>query len=172
MKKQEVIKGQKFSRLSIICEVEKHIMPSGQTQRKFKCECECGNIIIVHLSSLNRGNTKSCGCYMKERVSITNKKHGHSVGKVSRTYVSWLALKDRCTNPNNNRYDIYGGRGIKFCERWLKFENFLEDMGERPIKTSIDRINSNGNYEPTNCKWSSSVEQNKNRRKFKRNVHN
>lgn len=88
-------------------------------------------------------------------------KHGHTVnGILSPTYMSWKAMKARCTNPNDYRYYRYGGRGITICERWLSsFENFLEDMGERPAGKTLDRINLNKGYFPDNCRWADSYEQ-------------
>jgi hypothetical protein len=79
-------------------------------------------------------------------------------------YESWRGMRQRCGNPNNRSYKFYGGRGITYCERWEKFENFLADMGSRPKGTSIDRIDSNGNYEPSNCRWQPIREQHSNKR--------
>jgi len=81
-------------------------------------------------------------------------------------YKTWCNMKQRCNNPNQPKYKNWGGRGIKVCDRWLNsFENFIQDMGERPQGTSIDRINVNGNYEPNNCRWATIKEQNNNKRK-------
>lgn len=91
-----------------------------------------------------------------------NLKHGHTRnGHFSPEYESWRGMNERCNNPNHNRYDLYGGRGIVVCERWRKFENFLEDMGLKPSPThSIDRYpNKDGNYEPVNCRWATDAEQ-------------
>lgn len=89
----------------------------------------------------------------------SNYRHGGNT-KFKNEYNSWRAMKTRCLDPNYRRYDIYGGRGIHVCERWLDFANFLADMGQKPTKAhSIDRINSDGNYEPGNCKWSTQRQQ-------------
>lgn len=79
-------------------------------------------------------------------------------------YKSWLAMNQRCNDTNASNYYLYGDRGIKVCERWKSFQNFLEDMGSRPERYTLDRINHDGNYEPSNCKWSSYHEQSRNRR--------
>ena len=90
--------------------------------------------------------------------------HGHSAnGSVSPTYASWMYMKKRCLNKNATGWKYYGARGVKICDRWLKFENFLADMGEKPEGTSIDRIDPRGDYEPENCRWATQAQQTRNR---------
>ena len=96
------------------------------------------------------------------------KKHGHAGDGIhggTRTYRSWSAMRRRCYNQRAENYSLYGGRGIKVCEQWRNFENFLNDMGERPVGTSIDRIDPNGNYEPANCRWATPMQQRHNQRR-------
>jgi hypothetical protein len=161
--------GEKFGRLTVIKESEPKIFNSGRKERKLLCQCECGNVKDIILNSLRTGVTKSCGCFFSEKIKTINIKHGHSYTKKS-AYGSWSDMRQRCLNPNNQDYKYYGGRGIKVCDRWLEsFNNFLEDMGERPEGLSIDRIDVNGNYEPSNCKWATRKEQTGNRRISQKN---
>ena len=130
------------------------------------CECECGNEVVIRGSNLNAGRSRSCGCLNLERLTS----HGHRTTKPTRTYKSWISMKERCLNPKNPGFVYYGERGIQVCKRWLdSFENFLEDMGERPPDTSIDRINVDGSYEPSNCRWADAVTQANNKRRNKKN---
>lgn len=148
--------GQRYGSLIVTAITEPVKAVNGRSRRMAIAICDCGNKIQSDPGSISTGATSSCGC---ARV-----KHGHAIGaNASRTYNSWAMMMDRCRNPNNDRYERYGGRGIKVCDRWHEFANFLSDMRERPDDTSIDRIDSDGNYEPGNCQWATIVEQNRNR---------
>lgn len=138
-----------------------HAAPSIQ---KYVCVCDCGNERAVAACSLLSGVSKSCGCLHREVITT----HGHTVvgpRKVqSPTYQSWIGLVQRCTNPNNSRFAYYGGKGVKVCDRWLhSFDNFIEDMGERPYGKTIDRKNGALLYSKETCRWSTSAEQQRNR---------
>lgn len=132
----------------------------------WKAKCVCGNVVTLTRGNLVSGNTKSCGC--KKTSAVT--KHGHKKKgsgngyRGSRTYVCWTQIKQRCLNPKSQEWEHYGGRGITVCERWLKFENFLQDMGEAPEGMSIDRENNNLGYCKSNCRWIPMPEQQGNKR--------
>jgi hypothetical protein len=121
----------------------------------WKCICECGDEKIMRGSALSGKYAQSCGnCHKRTHRMSHGPEHN-----------SWIRMKTRCNNPNSDQYPNYGGRGIKICNRWLKFENFFKDMGPRPsLKHSLDRIDSNGNYEPKNCRWATQQEQSNNKR--------
>lgn len=120
------------------------------------CSCECGLTVVVQSNNLKSGNTRSCGCL--------NIRHGYcKTLKPPRVYNIWQCMVQRCINPNNPRYKDYGGRGIQVCEKWRKFQNFLDDVGDPPTKThSIDRINNNKGYCKSNCQWATSKQQSRN----------
>lgn len=163
-KKTDLI-GQRFGRLLVV----EFMGVDSAGNCKWKCLCDCGNEKIILALSLKNGNTQSCGCMHKEQHIIRMTKHGHNKkGYMSRTYKSWKSAKERCYNKNHNSYVNYGGRGIKICERWMDldsgFENFLEDMGIRPDKMTLDRVDNNGDYCKDNCMWSTCKSQSNNMR--------
>ena len=153
--------GRKFGRWTVIAKDE---MKS--SKQYWLCECECGNKKPVVKYNLTSGRSKSCGCLRKETVGKNSTTHGHtSKGIISTEYNSWYSMRQRCEDPNNKEYQHYGGRGIKVCERWDKFENFLEDMGSKPYPNySIERVDNNGDYEPFNCIWGTPEQQARNKR--------
>lgn len=158
--------GQTFDRLVVECLQEKRT--SGKRERFYwKCKCKCGNVVLVRTDCLTSGLVRSCGCIKKEqdRINLT-KNHRHKMSG-TRLYHEWVTMKQRCINPKNKRYADYGGRGIKVCDEWLnKPDDFFKWALENGYKDNltIDRINNNGNYEPSNCRWTDIKTQCRNRR--------
>ncbi len=138
---------------------------------RWVARCECGVVKEYCGQNLRRAITRSCGCLKSDVTgarNIANTKHGQSkrnTSAPSREYNSWSQMICRCENPKHQAYDRYGGRGIAVCDRWRKsFEDFFADMGARPPKTSLDRIDTNKGYDLSNCKWSTHTEQQRNKR--------
>lgn len=143
-------------------------MCPSQTPTRFTCSC--GKDFMARPADIKSGNTKSCGCLkikVMRDIALKNRTHGETINnKTTTEYYCWQSLKDRCTNKNRTYWKHYGGRGITFCERWQKFESFIADMGRKPSpQHSLDRINVNGNYEPSNCRWATPSQQASNRRR-------
>lgn len=152
------ITGQRFGRLVAI-----NINRTGPKGALWFCRCDCGGGKIVRADSLRSGATRSCGCLTRENKSIGNKTRTHGLSRTP-LYQQWAAMLRRCENPNSTKYADYGGRGIKVCERWHSFPNFLADMGQPANGLELDRINNNGHYESANCRWVTRREQMQNTR--------
>jgi len=152
----ENLTGSVFHRLTVLSR------DSSRKRRPYwVCKCECGAMKSIAACELKSGKTKSCGCYDAERKRTETVKHGFNR---TPTYVCWSNMLARCTNPKRRDFKNYGGRGISVCERWRSFENFLADMGEKPPKLSLDRVDNDANYGPDNCRWATASEQRLNQR--------
>ncbi len=148
--------GLRFGRLTVLGVVSR---PAKRIA--WHCRCDCGRFRTVRGSALTSGNTKGCGWH-RRATRETSPPHGMSKTLI---YGIWRTMLSRCRNPKFPTFKRYGARGVRVCERWYKFENFLSDMGPRPSDNhSLDRIDNAGNYEPGNVRWATKAEQNLNRR--------
>lgn len=150
------LSGKRFGRLLVIQESTR----SSSNIRRWLCLCDCGEIKVVRQTELTTGGTRSCGCLKSD----AHTKHGLS--KTS-AYSSWRSMMKRCYVESSISFPSYGGRGIKVCEEWHEVENFVKDMGERPENMTLDRLDNNKNYEPSNCRWATAEQQQENRRSTK-----
>lgn len=156
------LSGQRFGRLTVL----KRVVPQVGELVIWECACACGKATLASTKKLRNGRRVSCGCFRLESAIASRLKHGHSSnGRVSPEMRIWMGMRSRCNNPSHPGYGLYGGRGVRVCERWNDFSAFLSDMGHRPSPDhSIERKNNNGDYEPGNCVWATVHEQTRNRR--------
>lgn len=160
--------GCKFGRWTVL--EFSHFYESVNSGKKpmWKCRCDCGNEKIIRESSLKNGDSKSCGCLLKE---ISSNLHSTHHGTNTRLFAVWDSMKRRCENPNDKAYHNYGGRGIKVCDEWKDFAVFRDwamstgyNEDAKRGECTLERIDSNGMYSPDNCKWCSMKEQSRNKR--------
>jgi len=151
----EDISGRLFGHLTALRRIES----DRHSHARWLCRCDCGTEKGILYAQLMRGTTHSCGCHKAQLLKDKKTKHGKSNSKI---YSIWCNMIRRCYDSRVSNYHRYGGRGIEICERWLRFEHFLADMGDPPDGMSLDRVNNDGNYEPSNCRWATREQQSKN----------
>ena len=160
--------GKRVHRWTLLSIGESLTSASGRKRPRWLCRCDCGNEKLVLQQSLllalrsEEGGSRSCGCLAVE----ANIRHGHNRGQQPTSeYMAWLSAKKRCSNSSNASFHRYGARGIRICTRWCNsFKSFLQDMGPKPDPSySLDRVDPNGDYEPTNCRWAPIGVQSRNR---------
>lgn len=156
--------GQTFGRWTVLRRAENR-----RNLTCWLCSCSCGTTKEVRSTQLRNGNSKSCGCFQKERATECATTHGK---RKIQGYNAWWNMIDRCYNENNKKFNHYGGRGITVCDKWKNdVSSFLRDMGPRPSpRHSVDRIENNKGYSPDNCRWATYEVQSHNQRLSRRNT--
>lgn len=154
------ITGKRYGKLTVLRLSKKEHHSRNGLVWVCSCDCDPNKEIYIIGNDLKYGNTSSCGCYRREKMTIHGKTH-------TKIHKIWNSILQRCLNENNEFYEYYGGRGITVCDEWLEFENFYRDMGDPPDGMSIDRINNNKGYYKENCRWATREEQQRNTRRTK-----
>lgn len=163
--------GRVFGALTVIARADPPI--GANRQSLWLARCECGSVRPYSGGHLRQGRLQSCGCKKSKLIGDALSTHGDTRGvKREPEYIVWCSMRQRCSNPNASKFEDYGGRGIRVCERWSRYENFLEDMGRRPSSShSIERIDVDGGYEPGNCRWATADDQSVNKRTSRKVTH-
>ena len=157
--------GERYGRLTVVSRSQDKVHPCGKSSVVWRCKCDCGNYVDVTANNLRMGHTKSCGCItMENPPRITH----NGTNECRRLWNIWKGMKQRCLNPNVPCHKNYGGRGIEMCKEWMEFEPFRDWALENGYsdELSLDRIDNNGNYEPSNCRWTTMLIQRHNQRRL------
>ena len=156
--------GTRFGKLTVISAGKPFLMPNGFYRSSSVVKCECGTTKTIRNGCLKTGLTISCGCWVDVAIGLRVKTHGLSTGEFKPEYTAWANMMRRYYATSCDMFERYGGRGISVCDEWHNVETFIADMGKKPsARHSLDRIDNDGNYEKTNCRWSLPSQQSANR---------